>query len=93
MLEDPPCKVRVPKTIWVVDAGKVKVAVELEVFVRLLKVVEPVTVWSVPLKLTVPELWVKVPAVLVKLPATVRVPEGAVNVSEEPSVLLRVRLK
>ena len=86
-----PVRVVVPAMVWVAEAGKVKVSAVVTDLVRLLKVVEPAMVWEVPLRFTVPELWVKVPAVLVKLPATVRVPAGAKKVSSAPSVELKVR--
>ncbi len=55
-LEAAPCRVIVPKMVWVSAAPKVKVPVELTILDKLLKMVEPVICWEVPFKLTVPEL-------------------------------------
>lgn len=68
-----PLRVRVPLTVWVVEAGKVRVSAVAVCLVRLLNVVVPVIAWEEPSRVTVPELWVKVPAVWLKSPASVRV--------------------
>ena len=60
----------VPVMVCVSPALNVSVSAELVVFVRLLKVVEPVTCWFVPSSCTVPLLFVNVPPVCVKLPET-----------------------
>lgn len=60
-LDAAPCKVRVPRIVWVSPAPKVRVDDADVVLLRLLKVVEPVICWFVPSNEMVPELWVNVP--------------------------------
>ena len=76
-----PVKVRAPMIVWVVPAVNV-ICLPAVVEVKLKNEVEPDIVETpAPLKVTVPELWLKVPE-FAQLPDTFMFPLGAVSVPD-----------
>lgn len=86
-----PVAVKEPLIVCVVPDVKLIVGLLVLSIVKLLKVVVPETVCVVPVKETVPLLWVKVPE-LEKLPATLNVPDVEVNVPDAATVKFPVEV-